>query len=82
MRRFNFKSIGVMPGETIYFSLNPNIKAIVVNENYIEFEGKLMSTSGAALKILEEAGKKRVSVRGPSMWRYKGKLLSELAQIS
>lgn len=82
MKRFNFRSVGIQRGEVIQFSQDAKLTAVVVDENFIEFEGEVMSTSGAALKILESQGNKRVSVRGPAMWRYKGKLLSEIAQGS
>lgn len=80
MKRFSFKAIGIKPGEIIQFSHDTDITAKVVDENFIDFAGEMMSTSGAALKILEAKGNKRVSVRGPSMWRYKGKLLSDIAE--
>jgi hypothetical protein len=78
MKRFNFSSIGISPGETIEFGLDKGLVAIVIDDNFIEYDGKIMSTSGAALRILQSMGKKRISVRGPAMWRYKGKLLSDM----
>jgi len=78
MKRFSFSTIGIEPGELIYFSQDSSIVAKVHDENFIEFENSVLSLSGAALKILEAKGKKRISVRGPAMWCYKGELLSDM----
>ena len=76
--RFNFAQIGIEPGEILEFKKDPSIKAKVVENDQIEFRGKITSLSPAALIIVQEMGYKWTKIAGPQFWTYKGKTLYEL----
>ena len=76
--RFNFAQIGIEPGEILEFKKDPSIKAKVVENDQIEFRGKITSLSPAALIIVQEMGYKWTKIAGPQFWMYKGKTLYEL----
>ena len=65
-------------GAILEFADNPNVTARVVSDNKVDFEGKLMSLSGAALKHLNTIGIKRTSIQGPKMWKFRGVPLNEI----
>tara|TARA_B100000927_G_C16349281_1_gene422619 strand:- start:120 stop:710 length:591 start_codon:yes stop_codon:yes gene_type:complete len=76
--RFNFAQIGIEPGEILEFKKDPSIKAKVVENDQIEFRGKITSLSPAALIIVQEMGYKWTKIAGPQFWMHKGKTLYEL----
>lgn len=80
MKRFSFKSVGLKAGDQLTFVNDPKIIAIIVDDNFVDLAGERLSTSGAALKVLENKGLRRISVRGPSMWKFNGLTLNELAE--
>ena len=75
---FSFSSIKIPVGAILEFADNPNVTARVVSDNKVDFEGKLMSLSGAALKHLDSIGIKRTSIQGPKMWKFQGVPLTEI----
>ena len=76
--RFNFAQIGIEPGETLQFKKDTSITAKVVENDQIEFRGKITSLSPAALTIVQEMGYKWTKIAGPQFWMHKGKTLYEL----
>jgi hypothetical protein len=76
--RFNFAQIGIEPGEILQFKKDTSITAKVVENDQIEFRGKITSLSPAALTIVQEMGYKWTKIAGPQFWMYKGKTLYEL----
>ena len=76
--RFNFAQIGIEPGEILHFKKDPSITATVVENDQVEFRGKVTSLSPAALTIVHEMGYKWTKIAGPQFWMYKGKTLYEL----
>ncbi|MCB1327881.1 MAG: hypothetical protein KDK35_21820, partial [Leptospiraceae bacterium] len=62
----------------LYFSKNNSITSIVedANSNRIIFDGKKMSLSAAALKVLKNIGYNWSSARGSDYWVYEGKTLT------
>lgn len=59
-------------GAILEFVDNPEITARVISDNKVEFDGKPMSLSGAALKHLDSIGIKKTSIQGPKMWKFEG----------
>ena len=75
---YSFSARKIPLGSLLEYVDNPSILARVATDNKIEFRGKLMSLSGAALNILESEGIKKSSIQGPKMWKYNGTALSKL----
>jgi hypothetical protein len=75
---FSFNSIKIPLGAILEFADNPKITARVMTDNKVEFEGKLMSLSGAALRHLDSIGIKRASIQGPKMWKFEGVPLTQI----
>lgn len=74
---FSFPSVEITAGEELQFVLDKNIKATVVNDRDVEFEGKVTSLTRAALEILKrDYNKDWVTVRGPDYWIYDSETLS------
>ena len=75
---YSFSARKIPLGSLLVYVDNPNLMARVATDTKIEFNGKLMSLSGAALNILESEGIKRSSIQGPKMWKYNGTALTKL----
>lgn len=71
--RFDFETYGILVGSEIYFSRDESIKAKVLPKNMIELNGKKISLSESAKKLL---GYKK-SVAGTLYWMYEGEILNE-----
>ena len=78
--RFNFKMVGLSPGVTLKFIQDESVTATIVDERNVEFEGKITSTSNAAVIVLQRKGQKLTQAQGPAYWTYDGKTLVELRQ--
>ena len=74
--RFDFANYKIPVGSTIVFSRDNSMKAKVLENNRIEFEGKITSLSESAQKLL---GYKR-SVAGTLYWMYEDETLDERRQ--
>lgn len=77
--RFHFAAIGIEPGEILTFKKDETITAKVLDDDKIEFRGKEMSLSPAALIIIKELGYEWSKIAGPQFWCYKGKTLYEIS---
>lgn len=71
--RFNFKMVDIPVGAELIFSRDENIKAKVVDNRNIEFNGEVTSLSNSAQKILGYDYK----VAGTLYWMYEGETLDE-----
>ena len=71
---FSFSACQISVGEQIEYYDNPNIKATVVDDRNVEFEGQNYSLTALAKKL---SGKK-YSVAGPRFFRYKGEWLNDI----
>lgn len=71
--KFNFKMVNIPVGAELIFSRNENIRAIVVDNKSINFDGKVTSLSASAQKILGYD----YSVQGTAYWIYDGETLDE-----
>lgn len=74
---FNFAMVGIQPGSILVFSRNPDITCVVVDKKNVEYKGKEMSLSAAALDVFADTGFSWKQVRGPQYWEYEGETLVE-----
>ena len=77
-RPVDLSELGLKPGDHLISTIDNEITAKVIDSHSIEFQGKSMSLSGAAIEILKSKGKNPVSARGPAFWTYNGIKLTEL----
>jgi hypothetical protein len=76
--RISLSKLGIREGDTLDFSRDDTIHAIVRANNKIEVDGIETSLSASALEILNRMGyKKTTSVSGSDYWIYDGELLDE-----
>ena len=74
---FNFKTAEIPVGAELSFSRDENIKAKVIDNRNIEFNGEVVSISVAADRALRQLGIQWKSVQGPAYWMYEGETLDE-----
>lgn len=74
---FNFKMVDIPFGVDLVFSRDENVKAKVVDNRNVEFNGEVVSLSVAADKALRKLGIQWKSVQGPAYWIYEGETLDE-----
>ncbi len=75
--RIKLEALGVNPGDVLHLSRDESIKAIVVAEGKVEYDGETLSPSAAALKALHKLGYKTPSASGSEYWMFDGELLDE-----
>ena len=71
--KFNFKMVDIPVGAELVFSRNESIKAKVVDNKAIEFNGEVTSLSSSAQKLLGY----EYGVQGTAYWMYEGETLDE-----
>jgi len=71
--RFNFKMVDIPVGAELVFSRDENIKAKVIDNRNIEFNGEITNLSSAA----QEALSVDYGVVGTDYWMYEGEMLDE-----
>lgn len=71
--RFNFKMVDIPVGAELVFSRDENIKAKVVDNRSIEFNGEITNLSSAAQEALGVV----YGVAGTDYWMYEGETLDE-----
>jgi hypothetical protein len=74
---FNFKMVDIPIGTELTFSRDENVKAKVLDNRHVEFDGEAVSLSVAADKALRRMGIEWASVQGPAYWIYEGETLDE-----
>lgn len=74
----NLTSIGILPGTQLTFSRDESLCATVVAGNRVEYEGQIMSLSGAALMSLHKLGYKTTAASGSDYWMLGGDTLDEI----
>ena len=79
--RFHFALVGIEPGEILEFKKDKTIIAKVLEDDKIEFRGRSMSLSPAALIVIKELGYEWSKIAGPQFWCYKGKTLYEISSL-
>lgn len=75
--RFRMSQADVPVGATLTFARDENIKAAVVDDTTIEFEGKRTSLSSAALISIRRLGYDWKAIQGAMYWVYEGETLLE-----
>ena len=70
---FNFKMVDIPVGAELVFSRDENIKAKVIDNRSIEYNGKITSLSDSAHEILGYDSR----VSGTLYWMYEGETLDE-----
>jgi hypothetical protein len=71
--KFNFSIVNIPVGSELVFSRDENIKARVVDNSTIEFNGEITSLSTSAQKILGYD----YGVAGTDYWMFDGETLDE-----
>ena len=69
-----FSDIGIKPGSKIEFVKDPSIKATVVDDRHIEFNGQTTSLTALAKELLGE--ERTGHIPGPLFFSYKGEVLA------
>ena len=70
---FNFSMVDIPVGAELVFSRDENIKAMVIDNRSIEYNGEITSLSSSAQKILGY----NYGVAGTDYWMYEGETLDE-----
>lgn len=71
--KFKFKMVNIPAGAELNFSRDENIKAVVIDNKSISFNGAITSLSASAQKILGYD----YGVQGTAYWMYDGETLDE-----
>src|SRR3990167_7418423 len=71
--KFNFNMAKIPVGAELIFSRDENIKAKVIDNHFVEYDGKKTSLSNSAQKILGYD----YGVAGTDYWMYEGETLDE-----
>jgi len=71
---FSFTACNILVGEEIEYYENPSIKAVVVDDRTVNYEGQNYSLTALAKKL---SGKK-YSIAGPKFFKYKGEWLNDI----
>ncbi len=74
-KRFNFKIYDIPIGATLIFDRDPEKTCKVIAGNNVEYNGRELSLSAAALEVLKELGFNWKQAQGPAHWTYKGETL-------
>ena len=76
--RFKFSLADVPLGAVLSFVRDKNIKATVVDDRHVDFEGEVTTLSRASLTLLNrDFGVNWTTVQGPAFWFYQDEILSE-----
>ncbi|MEO2089362.1 MAG: GIY-YIG nuclease family protein [Gemmataceae bacterium] len=75
--RIRLDAIGIRPGDVLVFSRDETVRATVLADGGVDFEGEQLSLSAAALKALHRLGYKTPSASGSEHWMFDGELLDE-----
>ncbi len=75
--KFNFNLAQVPVGATLVLVKDENITCTVDGAKEVEFQGRTMSLTQAALAALHTLGYAWSSVQGPAYWEYEGETLDE-----
>ena len=79
-RPFQFSMVGIKVGAILTSRWDEETRCTVLENNKVEFKGKEMSLSAAALQAVHDRGKNWKAVSGPESWRYNGETLAALRE--
>lgn len=71
---FAFSMCDIQPGEEIEFYDDPNIKAKVVSDRKVEYQGQIYSLTGLAKMLTHTES----ALAGPKFFKYKGEWLNDI----
>ena len=74
---FTFSSANIPIGSEITFTRNHDIKAKVISDKKVEYEGEVYSLSMLAQRLLNNMGYNWKAVQGPAYFEYEGEILSD-----
>ena len=81
---FNFDMVGVAPGTILTFSGDEQVTCVVTGQRMVEFEGREISLSAAALEAIRRTAaedsyyqRPGAAIAGPQFWELDGESLSE-----
>ncbi len=77
---FQFSMVGIKVGTILTSRWDEETRCTVLKNNRVEFKGKEMSLSAAALQAVHDRGKNWKAVSGPESWRYNGETLAALRE--
>ena len=75
--KIKLDALGITPGDTLTFSRDESITALVLEGGKIFYNEEALSLSAAALTVLHSLGFKTPSASGSEYWMYEGELLDE-----
>jgi hypothetical protein len=75
--RIRLDALGIKPGDTLTFSRDENVTAIVEDGGRVNYLGEVLSPSAAALKVLHKLGYRTPAASGSEHWMFDGELLDE-----
>lgn len=75
---FSFERKGIKPGAEIVFYKDDSLKAIVLDDKYIKYNGQRFTLTGLAKKILG----KNSGIAGPMHFKLNGKILRDYPDIN
>ena len=78
----SFDDARVNIGDTLAYTKDENITAVVVGDKKIEFEGEVMSVSKAALILLHKESYKWKQANGWAYWMKDGETLGERVDVN
>ena len=76
--RFNFDIVGIKSGDELTSTINPNIKAKVLDNTKIILNGEIVSLTEGARRVAVSKGLRDGAYQGPRYWEYNNKILTEL----
>ena len=74
--RLTFSELKIPVGEFLSFSKDSQIQCRIVGDGKVEFEGKVMSPSAAALLVINKMGYQWAAVSGSDYWIFEDETLS------
>lgn len=76
-KSYKFSDAGLSEGDTIYYANDDTVKAQVINEKKVLFEGDETSLSRSALMLLQREGYTWQTVNGWQYWMFEGETIEE-----
>jgi hypothetical protein len=74
--RLRFTELGIPVGSVLTFAKDPAINCTVVTDGRVQFEGQVLSPSGAALIVVRRRGYQWTAVSGSDYWEFEGETLA------
>lgn len=74
--RLRFTELGIPSGAILTFAKDPQISCIVVADGKVDYQGRIISPSAAALQAVKAMGYNWSAVSGSDYWEYEGETLT------